>query len=260
MTAQIDDLSRACRGAVRAMIALAFSAAAALAASETANASALEINKAWSYGFDDSLWAGGDVRPQTLSPFAGGALGCFVNCDPAFGAYVVRRIELLSSNTADVSVNKTADPSGHAAGVSGVVITERLEPSSFDADPSSWTDWGVVAERVLDSNGTHSWALLSPDTSLDAHWLPIELYRFEGSSVSMDFVSRAPVGAGPAPEPSTWAMAVIGFAALGAAGYRSSLKSRRSLSLTGPRRRSSEVTGPPTSAALASRISWLAWM
>jgi hypothetical protein len=106
-----------------------------------------------------------------------------------------------------------------------------LEPSSFDADPSSWTDWGVVAERVLDSNGTHSWALLSPDISLDAHWLPIELYRFEGSSFSMDFAVRAPAGPGAAPEPSAWAMAVIGFAALGAAGYRSSRKSRRSIHL-----------------------------
>jgi hypothetical protein len=229
MTAQIHDLSRACGGVVQAIIVLAFSAAAALAASTTADASALEINKAWSYGFDDSLWTGGAARAQTLSPFAGGALGCFVNRGPVFGTYFVRRIELLSSNTADVAVNKIADPSGRAAGVSGMVITERLERSSFGADPSSWTDWGVVAERVVDGNGTHSWAQLSPDISLDAHWLPIELYRFDGSSVSMDFAARAPAGPGAAPEPSTWAMAVIGFAALGAAGYRSSRKSRRSI-------------------------------
>ena len=82
---------------------------------------------------------------------------------------------------------------------------------------------------MVDGNGTHSWAQLSPDISLDAHWLPIELYRFDGSSVSMDFAARAPAGPGAAPEPSTWAMAVIGFAALGAAGYRSSRKSRRSI-------------------------------
>jgi hypothetical protein len=228
MTTQIDDLSRACRGAVRAMIALAFSAAAALAASTTADASAFEINTAGSYGFDDSLWTGGALRANTLSPLAGG-LGCFVNCGPPFGAYVVRRIELLSSNTADVSVNKIADPTGRAAGVSGMIITERLEPSGFDANPSSWTDWGVVAERVVDSSGSHAWELLSSDISLDAHWLPIELYRFEGSSFSIDFAARAPAGGGAAPEPSTWAMAVIGFAALGAAGYRSSRKSQRSI-------------------------------
>jgi hypothetical protein len=46
MTAQIHDLSRACGGVVQAIIVLAFSPAAALAASTTADASALEINKA----------------------------------------------------------------------------------------------------------------------------------------------------------------------------------------------------------------------
>jgi hypothetical protein len=166
-----------------------------------------------------------------LSPLADWAPPCFVNCGPGFGTYVVRRIELLSSNTADVSVNKMADPTGHPVGVSGMIITERLEPDSFGADPSSWADWQVVAERVLDSNGTHSWSLLSPDRSLDAHWLPIQLYRFEGSSFSMDFAARAPAGASATPESSTWAMILIGFAGFGVAGYRSSRNYRRSLHL-----------------------------
>ena len=142
---------------------------------------------------------------------------------------MVQRIELLSSSTADVSVNKTADPTGHAVGVSGMIVTERLGPDSFGAaDPISWADWQVVAERVLDNSGTHSWALLSPDISLDAHWLPIELYRFEGSSASMDFAAGAPSGASATPESSTWAMTLIGFAGLGLAGYRSSSNYRRS--------------------------------
>ena len=108
-----------------------------------------------------------------------------------------------------------------------MVITERLDPYGFAADPGSWTDWGVVGERVLDSSGTHSWSLLSPDISLDAHWLPIELYRFEGSSVSMDFAVSAPAGASATPESSTLAMTLIGVAALGVAGYRSSRNYRR---------------------------------
>ena len=234
MTIQIDYLGRIDGGGarLRPTMALVFAAAAALVASATganAGADAPGAKSAWSYGFNDSLWTNdGLERPRTLSPLVGWAPQCFVNCGPLFGTYVVRRIELMSSNTADVSVNKAADPTGRAVGVSGMIITERLEPFSFGTDPSSWTDWGVVAERVLDSNGTHSWALLSPDISLDAHWLPIELYRFEDSSSSMDFVARTPAGASATPEPSTWAMMLIGFAGLGWAGYRNSSSYRRS--------------------------------
>jgi hypothetical protein len=233
MTIQIHDLVRmdgggARRGVVRSTIALALAAVAALAASATsASPDKAGAKSVWSYGFDDSLWTNGPERSRTLSPLAGWALRCFVNCGPAFGTFVVRRIELLTSNTADVSVNKTADPSGHALGVSGMIVTERLEPDSFGADPGSWTDWGVIAERALDSNGTHSWSLLSPDISLDAHWLPIELYGFEGSSLSMDFAAGARAGA--TPESSTWAMMHVGFAGLSVAGYRSSKNYRRSI-------------------------------
>src|ERR1700722_18812184 len=112
--------------------ALAFAGAAALIASTTnADASAREIDGAWSYGFADSLSPNNGLeRPKTLSPSVGdGALRCFVNCGPAFGAYVVRRSELLSSNNADVSGNKVVDVTGHAMGVSGMIVIERLEPN-----------------------------------------------------------------------------------------------------------------------------------
>jgi hypothetical protein len=203
---------------------------AALAASApNANAAgdAPGTGSAWSYGFSDSLWAGSQ-RSISLSPLAGWMAPGFSG-GPAFGTYVVQRAELLSSNSADVSVNKVADSAGRLMGVSGMIVIERLEPDGFSAGPGSSTDWVVVAERVLDSGGTHSWALLSPDISLDAHWLPIDLYRFEGASFSMDFAPAAPGGA--TPEPATWAMMLIGFAGLGAAGYRSSRTYRRSIRL-----------------------------
>jgi len=235
MTIQLDDLGRAQRGGRRGLvgptIALALAAATVLVALATgadARADAPGARNGWSYGFDDSLWTNhGRERPMTLSPLANWAPQCLVGCGPIFGTYLVQRTELFSSNTADLSVNKTADSSGHAAGVSGVIITERLDPYGFAADPGSWTDWGVVGERVLDSSGTHSWSLMSPDSSLDAHWLPIELYRFDGSSFSMDLAAGARAGAGAAPESSTWAMILIGFAALCVAGYRSPRSSRR---------------------------------
>jgi hypothetical protein len=235
MTIQIDLLrlihcSGARRSLVRSLIAPACAAVAVLTAAATnANAAgdAPGTESAWSYGFNDSLW-GGSQRSISPSPLAGWAPQCF-NCGPAFGTYVVQRTEFLSSNSADVSVNKVADSAGRLMGVSGMIVTERLEPDGFSAGPGSSTDWVVVAERVLDSDGTHSWALLSPDISLDAHWLPIDLYRFEGSSFSMDFAPAGPPGA--TPEPATWAMMLIGFAGLGAAGYRSSRNYRRSIRL-----------------------------
>jgi hypothetical protein len=84
----------------------------------------------------------------------------------------------------------------------------------------------VVGERALDSSGTHSWWLLSPDISLEAHWLPIDLYRFEDSSFSTDFAASAPTGAAATPEASTWAMTLIGFAGLSVAGYRNLARRR----------------------------------
>jgi hypothetical protein len=230
MAIRIDPLG-ACRNIVRSTTALAFTAAAALAASATsADAGASMITAAWSSGFDDSLWTNNGLgRARALSPIAGWATQCFVNCGPAFGTYAVHRIELLSSNTADISVNKAADLTGHAMAVGGMVVTERLEADSFSADPTSLLNWVVVGERTLDGNGTHSWELLSPDISPDAHWLPIDLYRFEGSSFSMDLAAQAPAGASATPEASTWAMTLIGFAGLGFARYRSARNCRPSI-------------------------------
>ena len=99
-------------------------------------------------------------------------------------------------------------------GVGGMVVVERLEP---DAPSSLLTNWVVVSERTVDENGSHSWSLLSGLPS-DAPWLPNDLYRFEGSSFSMDLLADAPT----TPEASTWVMMLIGFAGLGMAGYRRS--------------------------------------
>ena len=224
---RIDHLSRVHRGArrrgVRWTRALAFVAAAALFAPSAGASADLTQLGAWSSGFNDSLWIGSQ-RSISLSPVAGWSPGCIVNCGPLFGANVVRRTELLSSNAADLSVNKTADSTGHVMAISGTIVTERQEPDGFGGEPGSPADWVVVGERTLDSNGAHSWSLLSPDISLEAHWLPIDLYRFEDASLSMNLAAG-----GAAPEASTWAMTLIGFAGLGLARYRSRRGCRRSI-------------------------------
>jgi hypothetical protein len=211
------DVGAAPRSIVLSAMALAFAATMALAASAThAQAKARKIS-ASSYGFADSLLPNtGLERLQTLSPFSGVEThGCSVHCGPAFGTYGVRRSELLTSNTADVSTRKTTDSAGHPMGLGGTVVVERLEP---DASGSLLTNWVVVSERTVDENGSHSWSLLSGAPSN----LPNDLYRFEGSLFSMDLLADAPA----TPEASTWMMMLIGFAGLGAAGYLNS-KTRR---------------------------------
>ena len=218
MRIRIDHFGCRKRGARRAILrstlALVLAAAAALAASVTnADASAREIS-ASSYGFADSPWTNNALeRLQTQSP-VGEGFRCPVNCGPAFGATVVRRNELLTSNNVEPLGKRVVDTTGHAMGVAGMVVFERLEPTSFGAD------WFVEGERTLDSNGAHSWFLLSTGVSPDAPWLPSDLYRFEASSFSMDLAAGAP--AGGTPEASTWVMMLFGFAGLSVAGYRSS--------------------------------------
>jgi hypothetical protein len=152
------------------------------------------------------------------------ALQCFANCGPAFGRYVLRRSELLSSNTADISVNKAADATGHVMALNGMIVIERLEADGLGAD------WVVVSERTLDSNGTHSWSLLS-DVSRDAPWFPTNLYQFDGSSVSVNFVAGQAAGPDATPEASTWAMMLIGFLGLSVAACRSSRNHQRSINI-----------------------------
>ena len=205
------------RSIAQSTLALALAVTAALTASVAdAHATAREIS-ASSYSFADSLLPNtGLERLRTLSlPGSDGALKCSVNCGSALGAYVAQRSEMLTSNTADVSTRKTADSAGHAMGVGGMVVVERLEPDAF----GSLMNWVVVSERTVDENGSHSWSLLSGAPS-NTPWLPNDLYRFEGSSFSMDLLADAPT----TPEASTWVTMLIGFAGLGVAGYRSSNK------------------------------------
>jgi PEP-CTERM motif len=170
------------------------------------------------------------ARPPTASPIRYGpkprlsvrgrcrrseakARKCWVQCRPVFGATIVRRIDLLTSNNADLSTRKTADANGHQMGVGGTTLVERLESDAS----GSLTNWVVVSERTVDEDGWHSWSRLSGVPS-DALRRPSDLYRFEGSSFSTDLLGETPT----TPEPSTWVMMLIGFAGLGLAGYRSS--------------------------------------
>jgi hypothetical protein len=209
------------RSVVQSTIVLALAAAAAFAAAVTdASASTREVS-ASSYGFADSLLTSPSLERPPAWPALGGAAphGCVVNCGPVLGTFVVQRSEMLTSNTADVSLRKTVDANGHQLGVGGMTIVERLETNA-----SGLASWVVVSERTLDETSSHSWSLLS-GFPFDALWLTVDLYHFEGSSFSVDLLPDAH----PTPEASTWVMMLIGFAGLGFAGCRNSGKGKVSL-------------------------------
>jgi PEP-CTERM motif len=230
VNSQTQDLGGQRGGAqgknVRSTMKLAVVGLAGLFSSATnADAGAREISES-SYGFADSLWTKTEIEHSgTLSSFSGGgAHQCSANCGLGFGATVVRRNDLLTSNNADLSARATADANGHAMGVGGAIVVERLESDAS----GSLTNWVVVSERTLDENGSHSWSRLSGVPS-DALWQPSDLYRFEGSSFSTDFAVGGKAGA--TPEPSTWMMLLMGFAGLTFAGYRNSRTPCRPISI-----------------------------
>jgi hypothetical protein len=204
------DVGAARRSVVQSSITLAIAAAIAVSATD-ANASAREVS-ASSYGFADSLLPNTGLEQPGTRSLSGRdwALKCSVNCGPAFRTSITSRSEMLTSNTADVATRKTTDSAGHALGVGGTVVVERLEPDAS----GSLTNWVVVSERTIDESGSHSWSLLSGGPS-DTPWLPNNLYRFDGSSFSTDLLAETAT----TPEVSTWVMMLIGFAGL---GYRNS--------------------------------------
>ena len=124
-----------------------------------AEASVREIS-ASSYGFADALVANfipsrhrhcRSASPPRRNPIPLAPIAA------AFGAFLVRRSDLFTSNTADVAARTTNDGAGHAMGFSGMVVVERLEP---DASGSLMN----LGRRVATHAGRewlHSWSLLS---------------------------------------------------------------------------------------------------
>ena len=72
---------------------------------------------------------------------------------PCFGASVVRRSDLLTSNTADLSARKGVDANGHGGrGRHGCGRALGI------GRPRIARELGCVSERTIDENGSHSWS------------------------------------------------------------------------------------------------------
>jgi hypothetical protein len=205
-------------------IALGLAASLALVSLAASAKIVNRIESVQSYYFADSMWVNkGPEGSVSLSPPLPPQLvrQCFVGCGPIFGPFVIRRVELLTSNAADVSPNKVRDATGHAQSVSGIIVTKRVDPMGVSADFGFETDRVVYGEHVLDANGTHSWSFLSPDILPDARWLPIEPFRFESAGPIMQLNGVEPSQIA-VPEWPPWELMALGFATLAFAHAQSS--------------------------------------
>lgn len=202
-------------------LALCFVVLSGLVASGASGAGNLIVSKGYSYNFTDDQWVGGPPRgSERLMPeLLDQRWPCTLSVGARPSVTITYRDERLRSYSTDISANKSVDETGHAVSVSGIIVDEIGEVDDFAMMSGNITRWSAGGESDFDDVGTRSWSRLATDASPYASWLPIQVYSFSGETMTLLYAldQQSSIGF---PEPSTWAMLLLGFAGLGFAGYR----------------------------------------
>jgi hypothetical protein len=143
--------------------------------------------------------------------------------------------EFLGGNASDLSSDPITDLSDHAVVLTGFINLTTGDLLSLGSDDGSAL-W-INGSLILDNDGDHGFATVSANYSGPTGRQQIEILAFEDSGETglTAELNEAPLGgdaistAGGVPEPSTWAMIMLGFAGLGFAGYR---RNRRGAALS----------------------------
>jgi hypothetical protein len=108
-----------------------------------------------------------------------------------------------------------------AFGTGSVVQVSYLSGSSTAAQDftapvsSNWGNWA-----------TESTSFVATSSSVTLQFLNLAIESAASGDLGLDnVIVTGPGGGGTVPEPSTWAMMLLGFAGLGFSGYRASRKS-----------------------------------
>lgn len=133
-------------------------------------------------------------------------------------------VGLLGGNASNISNGSVTPLNNHAIVLTGYIDLTTGENLSLGSDDGSalWINGGPL----IDNDGDHGFGYVTETYGGSSGWQQIKILQFEDGGVTglSVLANGNPLGgmAISTPEPSTWAMMLVGFAGLGFAGYRGS--------------------------------------
>jgi PEP-CTERM motif len=151
---------------------------------------------------------------------------CFPSCGGTLGDVGSTLTQFLGGNASDLSSDPVTDLSNHAVVLTGFIDLTTGDSLSLGSDDGSAL-W-INGSLLVDNDGDHGFETVSANYTGPSGLQQIEILAFEDSGVTglTAMLNDTPLGGaaisttGGVPEPSTWAMIMLGFASLGFASYR----------------------------------------
>jgi hypothetical protein len=151
---------------------------------------------------------------------------CFPSCGGTIGDGGSTLTEYLGGNASDLSSDPVTDLSNHAVVLTGFINLTTGDLLSLGSDDGSALY--INGSQLVDNDGDHGFGTVSENYTGPSGLQQIEILAFEDSGVTGLTVelNNSPLGGaaisttGVVPEPSTWAMIMLGFAGLGFARRR----------------------------------------